>query len=182
MPRHTSLSGAVIVSVLAAGVAVLAIACSGAEPQDVLSGTSASSSSGASSSGTSGGTSSGTSSGTSGASGTSGTPAGCPPEEEPNDSRDEANTLAPTLCGTLSGDDGKDFLTFQLKPTTKSMSINFTGRIRLKVDVKGRDTVELTPENAGVVPFVMGQAYLIEVTPLTDSSTSIPWRVTVVEK
>lgn len=61
------------------------------------------------------------------------------------------------------------------------MSINFTGRIRLRVDVDGRDTTELTPDNAGIVPFVMGADYVIEVTPLTDSSDDLNWRVEVVE-
>lgn len=106
----------------------------------------------------------------------------CTPEEESNDSQDSANTLAPARCGTLSKRDQRDFLTFRLKPTTKTMSINFTGRIRLRVDVPGKDTVELTPDDAGIVPFVMGVDYTVEVRALTDSTGEIPWRVELVEK
>lgn len=139
------------------------------------------SSSGASSSGaSSGGTSSGGSSGTTSSSG--GGRNDCEPEVEPNDEKDEANELRPARCGTLSKDDEKDFLTFRLKPDTKQLSINFTGRVRLRVDVDGEKTTELTPENAGVVPFVTDEDYVIEVTSLTDSSADVAWRVEVVEK
>lgn len=159
-------------------------ACSGAETQDVLSGPSAT----ASSSGTSGATSDGTSGTTSG--GASGTPPpgpttkppeSCAPEDEPNDSKATANLIAPARCGTLSPRDQKDFLTFQLQPSTKSMSVQFTGRVRLKVDVAGKNTVELTPDKSGVVPFVMGEKYSIEITALTNAGGEIPWRVVVVE-
>lgn len=166
----------------AGGALFLALAttagCSGAETQDVLTKSSSSAT-------TSGGTTSGTTSGgTSGASsGTSGVGSDCEQEAEPNDNKGQANTLNPTRCGTLSQRDQKDFLTFQLKPTTKTMQINFSGRVRLKVDVPGRDSTELTPDNAGVVPFVMGVQYTIEVGPLTNpGSSDISWRVTVVEK
>ncbi|MBX3208946.1 MAG: hypothetical protein KF764_28195 [Labilithrix sp.] len=158
-------------------VGLLLSGCSGAEAQDVLGGAS---SSGASSSGAS---SSGASSGTSGAAGSSGANGNnCESEVEPNDKKGEANVLRPARCGSVSGDDEKDFLTFRLKPDTKTMSINFTGRVRLRVDVKGRDTVELTPESAGIVPFVTGEDYMIEVTSLTDSDAEVKWRVEVVEK
>jgi hypothetical protein len=120
------------------------------------------------------------SSGTSGTSSSGGTT--CEPEEEPNDNKDEANVLARARCGTLSREDRRDFLTFRLKPSTKSMSINFTGRVRLRVDVDGEGTTELTPDSAGIVPFVMNEDYLIEVAPLTDSSSKIDWRVELVEK
>jgi hypothetical protein len=163
---------------------VLVGACSGAETQEVLldessSGTSTSDSGGTSSgsSGTSGST---TSSGSTGTSGTPGTT--CESENEPNDSEQAANVLNPARCGSLSKDDQKDFLTFRLKPTTRTLSITFTGRVRLRIDVPGKDTVELTPDSAGVVPFVMDQDYSIEVTRLTDSSGQVPWRVAVIEK
>ncbi len=159
---------------------VLATACSGAETQDVLLGASGSSSSGATSSGT--GSSSGTTASSSGASGTSGGNGTCTAEEEPNDNKDEANVLSPVRCGTLSRRDDKDFLTFRLKPEAKTMSINFTGRVRLRVDVAGHDTTELTPDNAGIVPFVTNADYFVEVTPLTDSNAEIKWRVEVVAK
>jgi len=63
------------------------------------------------------------------------------------------------------------------------MSVKFQGRIRLRVDVEGKPTTELTPDNAGVVPFVMGKPYTVEVTPLSNSGSSdIPWTIEVVEK
>ena len=162
--------------------AVLASACSGAESQDVLSGTPGASSSSSSSSSSSGNSSGngGSSSGASGATSSSGG-SNCEPEEEPNDNEDEANELAPARCGTLTRRDKRDYLTFRLKPETKTMAINFTGRVRLRVDVDGRDTTELTPDSAGVVPFVRDADYFIEVTPLTDSNADINWRVEVVE-
>jgi hypothetical protein len=42
--------------------------------------------------------------------------------------------------------------------------------------------VELTPEQAGAVPFVMGKPYLVEVSPLTDTGAETPWQVSVIEK
>lgn|GEM_PF-2136460 len=164
---------------------VLATACSGAETQDVLAGSGASSTSASSSSSGSSGASSSsgtTSSGTSGTSGTSGGTATCTEEEEPNDDEDEANTLAPSRCGTLSDREDREFLTFQLKPDTRSMSINFTGRVQLRVDVPGHDTTVLTPEKAEKVPFVIGADYLVEVRSLTDSNAPVKWRVELVEK
>ena len=159
---------------------VLASACSGAETQDVLLGASGSSTSSSSSSSSSGGSngSSGTtsSSGTSGASGSG----SCPREQEPNDDKDEPNALTPLLCGTLSGKSDREFLTFRLEPTAKTLAINFTGRIRLRVDVAGHDTTELTPDNAGKVPFVSGADYLIEVRSLTESNNDLEWRVEIV--
>jgi hypothetical protein len=151
-------------------LALAAVACSGAETQDVLAqpnGAASSSGGGSSGGGSSGGGSSGD--------------GRCTPEQEPNDHKDQANVLDPARCGTLSRDDKRDFLTFQLKPTTKTLKLNFTGRIRLKVDVPGGGTVNLTPDNAGAVPFVMGAPYLIEVTALNDPGNEVPWRVEVVE-
>jgi hypothetical protein len=89
--------------------------------------------------------------------------------------------LDPERCGTLSPTDHQDFLTFRLKPTTRKLSLNFSGRVRLRVDVDGT-TVELAPDSAGVVPFVQGKPYLIEVTELAPSTGEVPWTVTVVEK
>lgn len=115
-------------------------------------------------------------------SGTAGdSPAACTPEEEPNDDRDEANTLAPSLCGSLSEDDGKDFLTFRLKPDTTNISITLTGRVRLRVSVPGEATVELTPDSSEDIPFVMDEDYVIEVTALNSRST-VSWRVDLVER
>lgn len=164
-------------------------ACSGAEAQDVLVSSGASSSGASSSGASSGGASSGgassggaSSSGASGTASSSGGNPSCEPEVEPNDKKDEANELRPARCGTLSKDDKKDYLTFRLKPDTKQLSINFTGRVRLRVDVDGEKTTELTPESAGAVPFVTDEDYIIEVTSLTDSSADVSWRVEVIEK
>jgi len=84
-------------------------------------------------------------------------------------------------CGTLSRRDDKDYLTFRLRPETRSMAINFTGRVRLRVDVAGHDSTELTPDDAGKVPFVSGGEYFIEVSPLTESNAELAWRVQLVE-
>jgi len=89
--------------------------------------------------------------------------------------------LAPLRCGTLSRRDDKDYLTFRLRPETRSMSINFTGRVRLRVDVAGHDSTELTPDDAGTVPFVSGGEYFVEVSPLTESNAELKWRVQLVE-
>ena len=171
---------------LAGGAIFLALttigtgACSGAETQDVLTKSSSSATTSGGTTSSSGTTSSGTS-GTS-SSGTSGTPGDCEQEAEPNDNKGQANSLNPSRCGTLNQRDQKDFLSFQLKPQTKTMQINFSGRVRLRVEVPGRETTELTPDNAGVVPFVMGVQYTIEVTALSASTSDTQWRVTVVEK
>ena len=170
------------VAVLLTCTGVLATACSGAETQDVLVGSSASSTSSSSSSGSSGTSSSSSGTTSSGTSGTSGSTDTCPEEEEPNDDKDEANVLAPVRCGTLSDRRDREFLTFQLEPDTESMSINFTGRVRLRVDVPGHDTTELTPDNSEKVPFVIGADYLVEVRSLTDSNAPVKWRVELVEK
>jgi hypothetical protein len=89
--------------------------------------------------------------------------------------------LAPARCGTITAADPVDFLTFRLQATTKQMSINFNGQVRLHVTVGGRAPVDLTPQNAGAVPFVLGQTYLIQVSALTPGST-VSYRVAIVEK
>jgi hypothetical protein len=151
--------------------ALALVSCSGAEPQDVLAsprGAAASSSSG------------GASSSTGGASSSNGGSTACAPEVEPNDSQETANDLAPERCGTLSPEDKRDYLRFTLKPTTQTLSLNFSGAIRLKVDAPNGDKVELTPENAKPVPFVRGGPYFIAVTALNNNA-NVNWRVEVVE-
>ena len=179
-----------VVSGLALGAGSLPVGgCGGAAGQDVLDSkesTSSSGSSGASGS-TSGGTS-GSSGSTSGSSGsTSGAPDGsidsstaCPPETEPNNNRDTANTLAPTRCGAITPNSESDFLAFTLKPSSTSMQITFTGQVVLKVDVNG-NTITLGSGGGGIVPFVKGQRYVIEVK-ATDRANSVPWRVDLIEK
>lgn len=105
----------------------------------------------------------------------------CAPEDEPNDDEESANKLAPARCGTLSNDDQKDFLTFRLKSTTTKLSITLTGKIRLRVSVKGGDTVELTPDETSDLPFVMDEDYFVEVTALNAGKGTVNWRVAIVE-
>lgn len=177
MPRPSLLYVAVSLTC----TAVLVSACAGAESQDVLADSPGAASSSSSSS-SSGGNSSGNGGSSSGASGATSSSGGseCEPESEPNDSEDEANELAPVRCGTLTRKDERDYLTFRLKPDTKTMAINFTGRVRLRVDVDGHETTELTPDDSRPVPFVKDADYFVEVTALTD--TDIKWRVDLVEK
>jgi hypothetical protein len=160
------------------------LACGGSDSQDVLSSsTTAGTSSGTS--GTSGTSGSSGTSGTPGTSGTSGNPAPpneCTPEQEPNNLPEQANELAPTRCGTLSGADKVEYLTFRLKSSTKSLQLTFSGRVKLRVSVRGAETIELTPDKPVAVPFVRGEQYLIEVTRLADGASDEPWRVTVIEK
>jgi len=116
-------------------------------------------------------------------------------EDEPNDDRATANTVDPTRCGVLvaktsddagadggdAGDAGagteSDFLTFTLKPTTKSFYIQFAGDISMKVDVEGQPSVIITPTSAPPVAFVQNKPYYIEVRSLNGKPTN--WRVTV---
>lgn len=179
MPRSSLLHVAVSLTC----TAVLVSACAGAESQDVLSDSPGAASSSSSSS-SSGGNSSGDGGSSSGASGTTSSSGGteCKPESEPNDSENEANELASVRCGTLTRKDKRDYLTFRLKPDTREMEINFTGRVRLRVDVDGRDTTELTPDDSRPVPFVKDADYFVEVTPFTDNGADIKWRVDLVEK
>ena len=158
------------------GLALLfLVACSGAENQDVLGGSSTAS----------GGTSSGSSGGSSGSSGSSGTPqpidtTNCTPEQEKNDGREAANVIDKSRCGELTLNDQVDFMVFRLKPTTKEMKLTFKGGVRLKIEIEGRDAIELTPTSNVSVPFVMGKAYYIEVRAI-EKQASTPWRIDVLE-
>jgi hypothetical protein len=169
-------------------LAQLTFGCAGAETQDVLArdvSGQAASSSGNGSSGTtsSGGTSGNTTSGGTSGNNTSGGPiTQCAQEDEPNDDERNANALAPARCGTVSREDSRDFLTFRLKPATKSLSLTFSGQVRLRIEV-GDQRVELTTATSSTpVPFEMGKPYMIEVQPLVDMSQEIPWQVRVDEK
>lgn len=173
----TRTSGAWFVAALAFGPA----ACSGAEPQDVLTPTT-----------TAGGGDAGTGTGAPGAGGSTGEPAApkpgggnatpCAPEEEPNDDPDDANVLAPARCGSISPAGDDDFLTFQVSDTAKAMSLRYEGKVTLEVKVEGADTVVLGG-SAGTppVPFVRGTPYLVRVR-AAERAESISWRVEVVER
>lgn len=178
--------------VLALAFGLLTVSCSGAQPQDVLgdqstsSGTSTSSSAGGGSSTSSSGASTSSSgvssSGSTSGSSSSGNPSGCTQEQEPNDSREQANDVSPSRCGSVGKRDARDFLTFVLKPTTKTFSLNFQGDVRLRVDVDGQKTVELLPNSTGVIPpFAPGKRYMIEVTPLNDNANEVRYTVSLIE-
>ncbi len=183
----TSLRGVLFAATLGLG-ALLAAGCSGAETQDVLaqtassSGTTSTSGSTGTSGGTSGTTSGGTTSGASG--GTSGTASGCVQEEEPNDDSAQANVLSPARCGTLDGGGDIDVLSFTLRPTTKELSLNFTGRIKMLVTIEGAEKVvyELSAERQDAVPFQRDGRYFVEVQRNRGAGDAVAWRVEVVEK
>jgi hypothetical protein len=154
------------------GLLLLALcACSGAEKQDVLG---SSSSSGTASGGT---TSGGT---TSGGAGPAIDTTNCTPEQEKNDGREAANIIEGSRCGELTLSDQVDFMVFRLKPSTKEMKLNFKGGVRLKIEIEGRDSIELTPTSNVSVPFVQGKAYYIEVRAL-EKQSSTPWRIDITE-
>lgn len=159
---------------------MLIAACSGASGQDVFEPNGASSSS--RTSGTSG---TGTTSGTGGTSGgvadaSVDAPPPCPTETEPNDGRTAQNTIAQAMCGIISPESESDFLTFQLKPSSTTLAINFTGEVTLRVLVAG-NRVTRTGLNSVKVPFVKNQRYSIEVRG-TQKLPNIAWRVDVIEK
>lgn len=165
-------------------VGLAPLGCSGSETQDVLqtkasSSSSASDSSNSATNGSSGHTSAPGPSGTSDA----GTAETCTPEKEPNDTPQSANRIATTSCGSLSSNDKVDYLWFELAATTKTMSLNFTGDVRLSVMVKGHQPVELDPKTKADLPFVIGERYTVAVTPFNSAGgAGLSWTVTLVEK
>jgi hypothetical protein len=154
------------------GLALLLVACSGAEKQDVL-GSSSSSGTTASGGTTSGGT-------TSGGGGPTIDTTNCTSEQEKNDGREAANVIERSRCGELTLNDQVDFMVFRLKASTKEMKLTFKGLVRLKIEIEGRDAIELTPTSNVAVPFVMGKAYYIEVRAL-EKQASTPWRIDIIE-
>ena len=120
---------------------------------------------------------------TTGGTNTGGTTNGdCTSETEPNDKQNDANTIDGSICGSITPRGDTDWLTFTLKPTTQTLSLQFSGRVRLRVNVQGKGTTELTPDSAGQVPFVKNTPYYVQVAAFSDSDTAQPWTVTVVEK
>jgi len=151
-------------------VLFLLTACSGSEKQDVLG------------SATATGSNAGGDGGTTSSGGTDPiSTADCTPEEEKNDGREAANTIDSSRCGELTERDQIDFLTFKLKPATKEMTLNFKGSVKLKIEIEGKETIELTPTSNVSVPFVMGKSYFVEIRAL-ERQASTPWRVDVVQK
>jgi hypothetical protein len=109
-------------------------------------------------------------------------------EEEPNNDKDAANTVDPTRCGAilLTADGGlgspgtaeSDFLTFELKSTTKTFFIQFSGDISMKIDVDGQ-SVTVSPTMSPPIPFVKDKPYYIEIRSLNGKRAN--WRVTIFE-
>lgn len=106
----------------------------------------------------------------------------CSNEAEPNDNQNQANTITGSVCGSITPRGDTDWLTFTLKPSTQTLSLQFSGRVRLRVNVQGHGTTELTPDSAGAVPFVKNTPYYVQVAAFSDSEAALPWQVTVVEK
>lgn len=116
-------------------------------------------------------------------------------EEEPNDDTEHANALAPTVCGVIfardldAGEDtdadadaGKtesDFVTFTLKPTTKSFFLQFSGKVNLHLTVEGQPAVDISATSSPTLPLVKDKPYYVEVRSSEDKRT--PWRVTLFE-
>ncbi|AKU93433.1 hypothetical protein AKJ09_00097 [Labilithrix luteola] len=114
-------------------------------------------------------------------------------EEEPNDDPEHANTLAPTVCGVIfvrdadagtnaDADAGKtesDFVTFTLKPTTKSFFLQFSGKVNLHLTVEGQPAVDISATSSPTLPLVKDKPYYIEIRSSEDKRT--PWRVTLFE-
>lgn len=145
------------------------LACAGSTPQDVFESASDS------------GTTTGNDGGTTIDSGTTDTGAPCPQETEPNDGKDTATALNPLRCGALTPSSDQDFLTFTLKPATKTLRIDFDGKVTLKVDVEGAQSVVLGSGNNPPVPFVQGKPYFVQVL-AADKTNRVPWRVSLVEQ
>ncbi|MDB4993914.1 MAG: hypothetical protein JWM74_1346 [Myxococcaceae bacterium] len=105
-------------------------------------------------------------------------------ETEPNDSAGTANVLAGTVCGTITpvALDLTDFYKFTLQPATTTMTLYFSGNVKLTVKVNGQ-TVVLTPQSSPAVPFVQGMEYSVQVesnqTPATNKQN---YTITLEEK
>lgn len=184
-----------LVPLLVGTTALCAASCAGATKQDLFDkdgpspATGTSGTSGTSdTSGTSGGTS-GTSGGTSGTggsvvdSGTTDAGAVCAPELEPNDERGTANVLAGSVCGSIdvSSDEDVDYFTFALAPATKSVRVNFDGKVAVRVEVQG---YSILLGSGADVPFVKEGRYYVQVkrTNSGSSSKTVPYRIDVIEK
>lgn len=185
-----------LVPLFVGATALWLASCAGATKQDLFdkdgpspaSGTSGTSGTSGGTSGTSGGTS-GTSGGTSGTSGSvvdSGTTdagAVCAPEVEPNDERGAANVLAGSVCGSVdaSSDADVDYFTFVLAPATKSVRVNFDGKVAVRVEVQG---YSILLGSGADVPFVKEGRYFVQVkrTSSGSSSKTVPYRIDVIEK
>jgi hypothetical protein len=92
-------------------------------------------------------------------------------EEEPNDPVGLANVLRPTRCGIvlttgLTGqpEDGgeSDFLKFNLTDASTGFYLQFTGKIKMIVRVKGQ-SYTVSETESPVLPFHKNEPYTIEV-------------------
>lgn len=85
-------------------------------------------------------------------------------ETEPNDTAGTANTLAGTVCGTITplALDLVDYYKFTLQPATTTMTLFFSGNVKITVVVDGKTAV-LTPQGSDTVPFEQGKEYSVKV-------------------
>lgn len=88
-------------------------------------------------------------------------------ETEPNGDvtgpKGQANDLVGTVCGTITPPaDLTDWYKFKLQAATTTMTLFFSGNVKLTVTVSGQ-TVVLTPQNSPAVPFEQGKEYSVKV-------------------
>ncbi len=159
-PKPPFLFGAAALTTVA-----LTASCSGSDAQDVLGQGTAT---GTSDAGSSGGVDSGGS-------------GRCASESEPNEDRDHADALSGTFCGSIESRSDVDVLTFEIKATTKTMTIRFDGRVALSIDVEGQPTVTLGGGGTQAVPFVRGKPYFVTIK-AAESAPPQAWRVELIEE
>jgi hypothetical protein len=92
-------------------------------------------------------------------------------ETEPNNDPGTANTLSGTVCGTITPAalDLTDYYKFTLQPATTTMTLFFSGNVKITITVKGQ-TVVLTPQSSPAVPFEQGKEYSVKV----ESNEAVP--------
>lgn len=107
-------------------------------------------------------------------------------EEEPNDALEEANTLRPTRCGVaFAGDGGPDSgdvdsLTFELGDASSSFYLQYAGNVKVVVETDGQAPADISASPAPTLKFVKGQPYYVQVSSATGKTQT--WRVTLFEK
>ncbi len=96
-------------------------------------------------------------------------------ESEPNGDvtgpKGEANTLVGTVCGTITpaAGDVVDWYKFKLQNTTTTMTLFFSGNVKITITVNGQ-TVVLTPQSSPAVPFEQNKEYSVKV----ESNETVP--------
>ena len=106
-------------------------------------------------------------------------------EEEPNDDPSMANPLTPTRCGAVLVEDGgldggeNDYLTFTLGDASTSFFLQYSGQVKVNVEVDGSAPVDITAPDASL-KLVKDQPYFVQVRSAT-GKTEV-WRVTLFTK